>query len=417
MREFLLALQKRAKENIASIRSKIDAAQTADEVRSLDKQLTDAENELRSIDAQLAKLDADEQNKRSAAPQGGLDPMASYGVKRSAAVGGDQPLDDETKRRLAFANYVTRGVTPYYVAEERQDATTTTTDVAVAIPENLINKIIEKMENVGHILPLVTHTTYPFGAAIPIDGAKPVATWVAEGASSDSQKKEMSGKISFTGFKLRCEIRMTQEVTVRTLPAFEAAFIKQISEGMVKAREAAIISDSDGSVKPTGILYNANEATAPDKKVEIPKLATGHITYKFLCDMEAEVPSQYESTAVWCMTKKTFMTIYGMTDNNGQPIAKINTGINGKPERFILGRPVVMADEYMDTYVETALETDSCFCFIFDFSDYVENTMYDLGIKSKEDWNTEDKKTKGVMSVDGKVLIRDSLVKGIKKSS
>ena len=59
MREFLLSLQKRAKENIASIRSKIDSAQTADEVRSLDKQLTEAENELRSIENQLASLDDD----------------------------------------------------------------------------------------------------------------------------------------------------------------------------------------------------------------------------------------------------------------------------------------------------------------------------------------------------------------------
>ncbi len=417
MREFLLALQKRAKENIASIRSKIDAAQTADEVRSLDKQLTDAENELRSIDAQLANLDADEQSKRGAAPQGALDPMAAYSVQRSATVGGEQPLDENVKRRLAFANYVTRGIKPYYLTEERSDATTTTTDVAVAIPDNLLNKIIEKMEDIGQILPLVTHTTYPYGTAIPIDGAKPVASWVAEGASSDAQKKKMSGKISFTGYKLRCEISMTQEVSVRTLPAFETMFVKQVAQAMVKAREAAIVSDNDGSTKSTGILYNANEATQPDKKVEIPKLATGHITYKFLCDMEAQVPSQYEATAVWCMTKKTFMTIYGMTDNNGQPIAKINTGISGKPERFILGRAVVLADEYMDTYVETALTADSCFCFIFDFSDYDENTMYDLGIKSKEDWDTEDKKTKAVMSVDGKVLRRDSLVKGIKKAS
>ena len=414
MREFLLSLQKRAKENIASIRSKIDSAQTADEVRSLDKQLTEAENELRSIENQLANLDDD--SKRGAAPQGQLDPIAAYGVKRSGTPAEPQ-IDADTRSRLEFANYVTRGIVPQSVREARQNATTKTEDVAVAIPENLLNQIITKMEDIGHILPLVTHTTYPYGAAIPVDGAKPVASWVAEGASSDAQKKEMSGKISFTGFKLRCEISMTQEVTVRTLPAFEATFVKQVSEAMVKAREAAIVSDNDGSDRPTGILYNANEATSPDKKVTIPKLATGHITYKFLCDMEALVPSQYESTALWCMTKKTFMAIMALTDDNGQPIARVNAGINGKPERFILGRGVVMADEYMDTYVETAIEADSCFCFIFDFSDYDENTMYDLGIKSKEDWDTEDHRVKAVMAVDGKVLRRDSLVKGIKKAS
>ena len=69
MREFLLKLQKRAKENIASIRSKIDAATTADEVRSLDKQLTNAENELRSIENQLTQLDDD--SKRGGKALGG----------------------------------------------------------------------------------------------------------------------------------------------------------------------------------------------------------------------------------------------------------------------------------------------------------------------------------------------------------
>ena len=36
---------------------------------------------------------------------------------------------------------------------------------------------------------------------------------------------------------------------------------------------------------------------------------------------------------VWVMTKKTFMSIEGMTDKNGQPIARVNYGMGGKPER------------------------------------------------------------------------------------
>lgn len=416
MREFLLSLQKRAKENIASIRSKIDAATTADEVRSLDKQLTEAENELRSIENQLAQLDDD--SKRGAAPVGGLNPMAAYGVQRSGTPAASEELDNETRSRLEFANYVTRGVLPQSVREARQDANTKTSDVTVAIPENLMDRIITKMEEIGHILPLVTHTNYPRGAVIPVDGAKPVASWVAEGASSERQKKSMSGTISFVGFKLRCEISMSQEVTVRTLPAFEATFVKQVSEAMVKAREAAIISDNNGSDRSTGVLYNANEATAPDKKVEIPKLATGHVTYKTIMDVEALIPAAYDGTAKWFMPKKTFNgTFMSITDNNGQPIARMNAGLDGKMRPVLFGRDVVYTDEYMSTYTESAIDADLTFAFVADLSDYIENTSYDLGVQSKVDWDTEDHLTKAVMSVDGKMTRRDSIVKLIKKSS
>ena len=49
--------------------------------------------------------------------------------------------------------------------------------------------------------------------------------------------------------------------------------------------------------------------------------------------------------------------------------------------------------------------------FAFDFSDYILNTIYDLGISKQQDWETEDLRTKAVMSVDGKAISVESLVK------
>lgn len=39
------------------------------------------------------------------------------------------------------------------------------------------------------ILPLVTRTAYKTGLSIPTSNVKPEATWVAEGAGSDKQKR------------------------------------------------------------------------------------------------------------------------------------------------------------------------------------------------------------------------------------
>lgn len=311
--------------------------------------------------------------------------------------------------RKAFQQYLVSGK----MSEEFRDSTKTT-DAGAAIPENLVNRILEKFEQLGVIYNLVTKTSYPVGQTIPVDGIKPTATWVAEGAGSTPQKKTLSASIVFTNFKLRCEVRYTEEIATMSLTAFENLFVKQVGEAMLRSQESAIV-DGDGSSKPKGILTE----TAPEGQA-IEVAATGKLNYEVLCDSEAAIPVNYEATAKWCMTKKTFMKFIGMTDENKQPIARINHGIDGKPERTLLGRDVVIyqpqAESKLGTYADT-VEADTIFAFIVDFSDYTLNTNYNLGIQHAIDWDNEDHKTKAVLACDGKLITTDSLVTLTKKSA
>ncbi|MDE6657788.1 MAG: phage major capsid protein, partial [Oscillospiraceae bacterium] len=336
-----------------------------------------------------------------------LNPLASYGMDSRKS----DTENMELRKRLAFANFVTRDVK---IPVELRDATTTS-DTTAVIPVQLATEIIEQLEDIGMILPLVTKTSYPAGQSVPVDSVKPVATWAGEGKGSDGQKKSKLGSITFGAYKLRCEIAVTQEVSVQTLPAFEKLLVKQVSEAMVKAIESKILSDSDGSDgTPTGIFYNPNEATAPDKVLKID--AEDFPNYATLCLLEGNLPQQYEKNAKWFMTKKTFMHIQAMTDSNGQPIARIDHDMTGKPERVLLGREVILCGDYMESLKKTVTQ-DTVVACLFDMSDYVLNTSYDLGIQSKIDWDNEDHKTKAVMSVDGKVVDRGSLVKLVQKAA
>ncbi len=312
----------------------------------------------------------------------------------------EQGIYGSLEYRLAFMGRVLSGE-PIKIKNE--DENTLTSDVGSVIPTTIMPKIVETIEAFGMILPRVTRTEYASGARIPTDSVKPVATWVSEGQGSKKQKKQTS-YISFSGYKLRCEISMSMEVSVSTLPMFEAAFVKQVSEVMAKAIEEKIVSTNDpdngGTGAPKGILA---ETPNEGQTVEITSL-----DYQTLCDAEAALPTQYEAGAEWCMTKKTFISFAGMIDANGQPIARTNRGIAGKPERYLLGRPVVLCD-YLDTYSST-LAAGKTFAFIFNFADYVLNTKYDMGIQRKQDWDTEDLLTKAVMNCDGKVVDKGSLV-------
>ena len=63
----------------------------------------------------------------------------------------------------------------------------------------------------------------------------------------------------------------------------------------------------------------------------------------------------------------------------------------------------------MTTYSAGAAE-NTAFAFLFNFKDYVLNTNYAMGVKKYEDNDTDDKVTKGIMLVDGKVVDKNSLV-------
>lgn len=336
-------------------------------------------------------------------------PLSGVGDGASFGRGDDENAEDmydSVEYRKAFMNYVLKGTA---IPEKFRNvsATTKTTDVGSVISPTIVNRIVEKMESMGMILPLVTKTSYAAGATVPTSSVKPEATWVAEGGTSDKQKKA-TGQIDIKGYKLRCAISMTLKTSVMSLQIFETVFVNSVSEAMVKAQEKAFIFGT-GSGQPKGVLTETAESGC-----NIDIAANSDPTYQTLVEAEAALPLAYENGAVWNMTKKTFMKFVGMVDTNKQPIARVNYGIDGKPERTLLGRRVVLND-YM-TSLGATINKDTVVAFLFDWSDYMFNTNYNMVVKSYEDNDTEDQITKAVMICDGKVIDKNSLVTVTKKN-
>lgn len=288
--------------------------------------------------------------------------------------------------RMAFMNYVTKGEA--MPAEFKN--VTKTTEVGAVIPDNVLQQIVEKMESVGMILPLVTRTAFKGGVTVPTSSVKPVATWVAEGAGSDKQSKTL-GAVTFAYHKLRCAVAVSLEVDEMALPVFEATLINNITEAMTKAIENAILNGS-GVGQPKGILTETAAETIT---------LDGAITFEDLCQAEGALDLAYEKDAVWFMSKKQFAEVLAIVDQQGQPVARVNYGLAGKPERAILGRPVVL-NNYMP---------EGTVAFLFNPKDYILNTSFAMGIKEYYDEDTDDRIKKSVMLVDGKAVDCGSFVK------
>lgn len=385
------------------------AEMTADELTALETEVAALQEERSQL--QAAAGTQEQRNRILAAVAAGqaVTGQGAPTVLRSfPAAGGQETGDDKyatMQYRKAFMDYVVRGTK--IPTEYRADAVTKTTDVGAVIPTTVLNQIVEKLESTGMILALVTRTAYKGGVGIPVSSVKPVATWVAEGAGSDKQKKTAAkdGMVTFAYHKLRCAVAVSLEVENMAMSAFETMLINNIVEAMTKALEQAIISGT-GTGQPKGII---KETPATGQAIETAKLA-----YADIVKVEGALPQAYEAGAVWCMSKATFMGFVGMTDQQGQPIARVNYGIAGKPERVLLGRPVVCCD-YLNSF--DAASTGDVVAFVFNFKDYVLNTNYAMGVKKYEDDDTDDMVTKGIMLADGKVVDKNSLVTLKKKAS
>lgn len=328
---------------------------------------------------------------------GAFKPLATYGAGKAEQRGAaDNDPTNSLEYRAAFRDYVATGKATM-PAEMRADANTLTTDVPSVIPTVIMNRIIEGITACGMIIREVTRTAYAAGLVVPTSSVKPVATWTTEGGTTDRQKK-ITGSVTFTHFKLRCEISMSAEVSAMAISAFEDAFVANVVDAMIVAIEKAIIAGT-GEGQPTGILTQ----DVPTGQTITLKDTTTHIpTYAELVAAEAALPVEYENTAKWFMTKKQFMAFVGMVDDNGQPIARVDYGIENGAVRRLLGREVIVHPY--------ATEMGDNVAGIYDFRDYVLNTIFDLGIQRKQDWDTEDYLTKAVMSVDGKPVSAASLV-------
>lgn len=394
MKDFLQSLIERKNAEMNELKTRSDESQDLAEVRAIGEQLEALKREKEEAEAKLAELDKEEaeakeeaveevkeeKEERAAIPDG----IELRNANVVASFGGNVDMENNNlEYRNAFMEFVLRGTA---IPMELRESTNTS-DVASVIPTQLVNQIIEKFDNVGMILPLITKTSYKAGVEVPTSTVKPVASWVAEGAGSDRQKKT-TGKIVFAYYKLRCEISMSMEVGTMALAAFEAKFVENVAKAMTYAIENAVINGT-GEGQPKGIL----------KETGVSLETAGALAYADLCEVEGNIPVEYEVGAKYCMNKKTFAKVLAMTDQAGQPIARVNYGIGGAPERTILGRDVVISPYVADDKL-----------FAYDFADYILNTIYDMGISKKQDWDTEDLLTKAVMSVDGKSVDNGSLV-------
>jgi HK97 family phage major capsid protein len=306
----------------------------------------------------------------------------------------DKNLFETLEYRKAFMNFVVKGE----AIPMEYRASSTTADNAAVIPTTVLNQIIEKLDETGKILPLVHRIAYPSGVAVPTSALKPTATWIAEGTAASRQKKT-TANVTFNAWQLSCEVGVSFKAGVQALSAFETTIISNIAEAMTVALEEAIVA-GDGDGKPMGIISTAVPAK---QKVALDTA----FKYTTITKMVKAIPTGYKAGALFVMNESTMLDFLGIVDTNGQPVARVNYGLDGEPVYMLMGKKVITTDHIPD--VETAKAGDVV-AFAIQPNKYVLNTAYDMDLVQYDEHTTRDHMYQSMMLADGKVADANGLV-------
>lgn len=400
--KLLELLKKRAQE----LRDRINTSNDAAEIRSMGDELNATMEEIRALEEK-------QKDQQQRGEQGETDPQQRTAVPsipdnaqfRNGLVASfnqtpqerNEDPTDTIEYRTAFMNYVCRNVP--IPAELRENQVTTTADASAVIPKTILNEIVKKMSTYGNIFAKVRKLNVKGGVSIPVLTLKPEAKWIGETTPSDTQKIKADEKVTFTYFGVECKIAQSLLENITTLDIFQEQFVELATEAIVKAVEIAIFN-GNGTTQPTGILKDSRVPSENVITMTPEEFSSWDGWHK---KVKAKMKKAYRD-GEFIMAQGTFDGhIDGMTDKNGQPIGRINYGMNGEENYRFMGKNVeTVEDECIASWDDA--NTGDVIAVFAKLSDYGVNTNMQMTTVKWVDNDNNELKNKCIMALDGKLI-------------
>ena len=167
---------------------------------------------------------------------------------------------------------------------------------------------------------------------------------------------------------------------------------------MTKAIETAIFN-GDGNTQPKGILTDSRIKSK--NIIEVTKeelLQFDAVRTKIFGGMN----KNYKNKGEFIMAEGTFEYLLSAVDKNGQPIARVNYGLNDKDTNYkYMGKNVETVEDDIITPIATAT-TGNVIAVFMDLNDYAINSNMSMQTIQYFDHDTNTNKTKSMMILDGK---------------
>lgn len=411
IKEKMLGMLNEAQTEEKNLRAAVINGETKEERASAQEALDKVIEKISEINGIIAELDEPanetpteenkDNNKGDERKMNILDTMQTRNAEKKTADRFDTP-----EYRTAFMNFCKNG-TPI-PAELRADATTATTDASAVIPTTLMHEIVKELKAYGNLYAAVRHLNVQGGVQIPILSLKPTATWItANTATSESDKQKLTANtsVTFNYYGLECKISQTLLANVTTLEAFQSLFVPLATEAMAKALDVAIIKGT-GAGEPLGVTADTRVPSANVITLTAAEF-TDYSAWKK--KVFGKMKKSYRNGTFY-MAQGTFDGyIDGMVDQNGQPIGRVNYGIDGAENYRFCGKNVETVEDEVITAYDDASTGDVVAVF-FKASDYGINSNLEMKTVKWIDNDTNEVKMKTILVCDGKLIDANGVV-------
>ena len=392
---------KELKEKRKGFISEIDAKNTPAELEALELEIRKIDTKIKNFEQEPA-VKQDETEERTAA----INNITAAVVANSLEKKADLELSEFATKtasleyRRAFYNYIKSGQRDKVLQapEKRADTFTATTDAGAVIPVTILNEVIGLLKKYGNIYELVRKTSVTGGLVVPTLTLRPEATWIDEGVGGDRQKVKL-GNISFSYFTLECKLATSFVLNVASLSLFENSLKEILAEAFAQALDKAILSGT-GTGQPLGILKDPAVKAAQTITLSAADFGKWGEWKK---QVFAKIPRSYKN-GIFAMAQGTFEGyIAGMVDTTGQPIGRVNYGIDGAETYRFGGKSIETVEDDVIKDYDTAAVGDVVAVY-FVPKNYVVNSNMEISMYKYMDHDTNQIIDKALMITDGRLI-------------
>ncbi len=308
-----------------------------------------AEGETRSLtDDEIAKYTELEGQLKAAQKTAELRSRQAAYVAPNASVqaaANVAPAKADTGLDVAFRSYLATGQANQDIAELRAQGSGDSAG-GYTIPPGFREKLVEVQKAFGGLANEVELLPTENGATIEYpsnDDTASVGAITAESAAFANGTDLVYGNVTLPTFKYTSSgagtttpLRVPVELLQDSFFDVESHIAKKLGTRIMR-KQAADWAVGAGTTLPFGICH---AGLTHDHELA----TTTTITYADLLDLEAALDPAYEQNAKWVFSKATWTAVRKLVDTAGRPLVIDNasSGIGGRPEKSLLGYPVVL---------------------------------------------------------------------------
>ena len=311
-------------EEMLNTSKKEDRALTEEEASKFDE----LEREIKNIDATIERQERMESMEEKETKVENTRELTAEEKRMYASV---EERDDYN----SFAEYIRSQISG---VENRADASNLTKgDNGAVIPKTIINKIIEKVEDISPVYRLATHYDIPGTANIPTEDEstdKITVAYATEFTDLTSHSNKF-GTIELTGYLYGALTKISKSLLKNSNFKLTNWVINKMGKKIAKFLEGELLNGTTSKVSGVVGSYdstNMNKALASKSAV----------TSDELIDTQELIPDEYQADAIWIMNKATRTAIRKLKDSDNNYL--LNRDLSAKWGYTLLGKDVYCSD-------------------------------------------------------------------------